>query len=191
MTASRASVQSRLTARPALLNVAATCRVGRTEESVRRHRSSTGVSPRTTVVAPAPARASCATATAGPGASARRCAARPRGARDHDVDLLSRSRRTSTERRLSSMVAGSPDRRLEPVRSGESATGCGGRARRRGAARSPRLRLPRFSAIWVATALLFAVSPLLASGQPDAAARCSRCCRSRRSSRSPRSARRS
>ena len=73
------------------------------------------------------------------------------------------------ERHLSSMVAGSRDRRLEPVPTG---------SRARWTARSAASRLGsgggfacRASpAIWVATALLFAVGPLLAPGSDSRSA---------------------
>ena len=75
------------------------------------------------------------------------------------------SRSTFTERRLSSMVAGSPDR---PARAGADAQSTPARPARtwRDAARTaPRLRMPRFSAIWVATAVLFARQPAARAGQ--------------------------
>jgi ribose transport system permease protein len=72
------------------------------------------------------------------------------------------------ERHLSSMVAGSRDRRLEPARvavapDGQRVAPSLGSAGRR-------IRLPRFAAIWVATALLFAVAPLLAPGSDSRSA---------------------
>ena len=57
------------------------------------------------------------------------------------------------------MVAGSRDRPVDSA----SKVGGPGRATPRGSW-EPAWRVPRFSAIWIATALLFAVSPLLASG---------------------------
>ena len=57
------------------------------------------------------------------------------------------------------MVAGSPD---NPIGSGLEASAP--RGARTAAGLRARVRPPRFAAIWVATAILFAVSPLLASG---------------------------
>src|SRR5919204_1271671 len=68
------------------------------------------------------------------------------------------------------MVAGPPSKAVEPA-----SLGLGSNATAPGASNGrPRLlgglRMPRFSAIWVATALLFAVSPLIAPGSVSSSA---------------------
>ena len=63
------------------------------------------------------------------------------------------------------MVAGSPGSSIDPVRLQLRYAPGEARARFRGIVKvGGGVRVPRFSAIWLATALLFAVSPLLSSG---------------------------
>lgn len=72
------------------------------------------------------------------------------------------------ERRLSSMAAGSRDSPVETAPRA-AASDDGGAIRHRGLTDFG-VRLPRFSAIWLATALLFAISPLLAPGSDSRSA---------------------
>lgn len=66
------------------------------------------------------------------------------------------------------MVAGSPDRPLEPARLAVAPDGQ--RAAPSLRSRGPRPHVPRFAAIWLATGLLFAVAPLLAPGSDSRSA---------------------
>ena len=124
-----------------------------------------GVAEKTVVVTGASSGIGAATAKAGPGCVRTPMLQRgPGGARDHASSTsCHRSRRMSTEARSSPMVAGSHNRALG-LRTVESVNRLGTARTRLAALAESRGRPSGYLAIWVATGVLFAVSPLLASG---------------------------